>query len=67
MPVLSPERVDEVVVGWRDFDDDHESPAGPLFIGGYTESEITMTGGFPVTLSDTCPREQLIDDCGSFC
>ena len=66
MPVLSPERVDEVVAGWRDFGDDRENPAGPLFIDGYTESEITMTGG-GWTQSITCPRDQLIYDCGSDC
>ncbi|WP_343950122.1 DUF6229 family protein [Nonomuraea longicatena] len=36
------ERPEELVAAWRT--GEHDSPAGPLLPGPYTESEITMTG-----------------------
>jgi hypothetical protein len=48
MPVLAPERVEEIVAGWRLGVDEKtlESPAGPLFdVAGFAEYDITMTGG----------------------
>jgi hypothetical protein len=60
MPVLAPERAEEILAGWRrGVDDDLASPAGPLF-DGYAESEITLTGGCPTTSSATCKSEVVI-------
>lgn len=60
MPTLAPERTaDELVARWRlGLDEDGwDNPAGPLFIGGYAESEITMTGSMtkdPFTMGSIC-------------
>jgi hypothetical protein len=66
MPVMTPERAEEIIVGWRRGIDEEglESPAGPLFVGGYAESEITMTGGghTPLTASATCPSAIVITE-----
>lgn len=56
MSTLAPERVDEIVTGWRlGIDDDTlENPAGPLFdVDGFTEYDITMTGGGGASLHTT--------------
>lgn len=63
MPVLAPERAEEILAGWRrGVDEDGlASPAGPLF-DGYAESDITLTGGgpCPTTSSATCKSEIVI-------
>jgi hypothetical protein len=47
MPTLAPERTaEELVADWRRGLDDWDNPAGPRFMQEYTESEITMTGGW---------------------
>ncbi len=48
MTTMAPDRVDEIVAGWLadpDALDWDNSPAGPLFLSGYAEGDITMTGG----------------------
>jgi hypothetical protein len=59
---MTPEKVETIIGGWRRGIDEEgmASPAGPLFIGGYTESEITLTGGTHTTASATCPSEVVI-------
>ncbi|QSB13397.1 hypothetical protein JQS43_17460 [Natronosporangium hydrolyticum] len=59
MSTLAPERTAaETVDAWRrGLDDSWENPAGPRFLGDYTESEITLTGGQtndPATMGSLC-------------
>jgi hypothetical protein len=68
MPVLTPERAEEVAAGWRLGIDENglESPAGPLFADGYTELEITMTGsstGDGYSVGGTCESSSAIISC----
>ena len=43
MSSMTTDRAEEIVAGWRR-DADAVNPAGPLFGGPYTESEIAMVG-----------------------
>jgi hypothetical protein len=60
MATIAPERTvtaDEIVAGWLTTDapiNGLEHPAGPLFNGGYSEYEITMTGGGPGWTGNCC-------------
>ncbi|MBO4272323.1 DUF6229 family protein [Microbispora sp. NPDC004025] len=60
MPVTL-ERSEEIVAAWRSGADVEgwDSPAGPLFIGEYAESEITLTA-LDTRLASSCT-------CSRFC
>ncbi|MEV4455794.1 DUF6229 family protein [Microbispora sp. NPDC049633] len=60
MPVIL-ERSEEIVAAWRSGSDVEGwgSPAGPLFIGEYAESEITLTA-LDTRLASSCT-------CSRFC
>lgn len=56
MPTMTPERIEEVIAGWRRGLDAEEldNPAGTMFAGrDFVEYEITATGGHDT--GDTCP------------
>lgn len=69
MPVLAPERAEEVLAGWRRGEelDGLASPAGPMFPDGYTEADITLTGGGSTggggSLGGTCDSTNAIISC----
>jgi uncharacterized protein DUF6229 len=60
MPVTL-ERSEEIVSAWRSGTDVEgwDNPAGPLFIGDYAESEITLTA-MDTRLASSCT-------CSRFC
>jgi hypothetical protein len=66
MPVMTLERAEAIVVGWRSDDlalDGGDNPAGPLFPGSdYAESEITMTGS-PGTRCSSCTASSRVFCC----
>ncbi|MET8156095.1 DUF6229 family protein [Sphaerisporangium sp. NPDC005289] len=58
---LTLERSEEIVAAWRSGADVEgwDNPAGPLFIGDYAESEITLTA-LDTRLASSCT-------CSRFC
>ncbi len=56
-PTVTPDQAEAIVNGWLTSADPVaglEHPAGPLFADGYTEFEITMTGGGGGWTGDCC-------------